>query len=160
LGLQIVGRYLRRSDQTAIFVGEGDLAATVEEVGDVRIFLGFGDAQLLQTGLGNDFAQRVLDGLGRERDRAVERRVICRHAHVVNVDRRLGVALGRYVDECPRNLARAIGPKVEEDHAVAVANAANRLSRGVIDVDRWLYELVGHVGVVTCLDGRRGARGG
>ena len=46
LGLQVVGGDLRRRHQDAVLAGVDRLDAAVEEVRDVRVFLGFGDAQL------------------------------------------------------------------------------------------------------------------
>ena len=47
LRLQIVRRDLRRWHHLALFAGERLLVAAVEEVGDVRVLLGLGDAQVL-----------------------------------------------------------------------------------------------------------------
>ena len=46
LRLQVIGRHLRGGDQDAVFSRIGRFHTTVEEEGDVRIFLRFGDAQL------------------------------------------------------------------------------------------------------------------
>ena len=47
LGLEIVSRDLGRGHQDALLAREQALLAAVEEEGDVRVFLGLGDAQLL-----------------------------------------------------------------------------------------------------------------
>ena len=47
-GLQIVGRDLGRGHHDAVLARIGRLDAAVEEIGDVRVFLGLGDAQLPQ----------------------------------------------------------------------------------------------------------------
>ena len=67
--LQVVGRDLRRRHHDAVLAGVGLLAAAVEEVGDVRIFLGLGHAQLGAAGVGDHLAQDVREALRRE-DRA------------------------------------------------------------------------------------------
>ena len=48
LGGQVVGGDLLRGDERAVFAGEGLLDATVEEVGDVGVLLGFGDAEVAE----------------------------------------------------------------------------------------------------------------
>jgi hypothetical protein len=47
-GLQIVGGDPRRRHQDPLFAGVRGLDAAAEEIGDVRVFLGLGDAQLGQ----------------------------------------------------------------------------------------------------------------
>ena len=46
LGLEVVGRDLRRGHHDALLARIGRLLAAVEEIGDVRIFLGLGHADL------------------------------------------------------------------------------------------------------------------
>ena len=58
-GLQIVGRDLGRGHQDAALAGKLLLAPAIEEEGDVRVFLGLGDAQLRQAGLRHQFAESV-----------------------------------------------------------------------------------------------------
>ena len=66
LGLQIVGRDLGRGHQDAALAGKLLLAPAIEEEGDVRVFLGLGDAQLLQAGARHHLAEGVAQLLGRE----------------------------------------------------------------------------------------------
>ena len=62
--LQIVGRDLGRRHHDAILALVGLLAAAVEEIGDVRVFLGLRHAQLLAAGLGHDLAEDVCRACG------------------------------------------------------------------------------------------------
>jgi len=88
------------------------LAAAVEEVRHVCVLLGLGDVQLLQPVLGNDLRQRVLDlHLAEHHVRVEVGRVAGHRRHVETV-----------VEEQPRQLAAAVGAKVEEDHGVAGSN--------------------------------------
>ena len=66
LGLQVVGRDLRRGDHDAVLAGIVLLAAAIEEVGDVRVLLGLGHAQLRAPGARDDLAQDVRQRLRRE----------------------------------------------------------------------------------------------
>ena len=66
LGLQVVGRHLGRRNQNPLLPRENGLPPAVEKERDVRVFLGFGDAQLGQSGPGYHLAEAVLEILGRE----------------------------------------------------------------------------------------------
>src|SRR5437764_500687 len=55
--------------QDAHLAGEYRLAAAIEEEIDVRVFLGFGDAQLLHAGFGDDLAEGAAQILRREQRR-------------------------------------------------------------------------------------------
>ena len=65
-GLQIVGRDVRARHEDAFLAGERRFAAAGEEERHVRVFLGFGDAQLLQAERREVFAERVLHRLRRD----------------------------------------------------------------------------------------------
>ena len=66
-GLQIVGGDFGRGHEDALFAGIGLFTAAAEEVGNVRIFLGFGNAQLADALGGQVFAQAVADAfLGKQ----------------------------------------------------------------------------------------------
>ena len=67
LGLLVVGSDLCRRHQLAILARERLLASAVEEVGHVRVLLGFGGVELPQTGVRQDLRHRR-DLLGGERD--------------------------------------------------------------------------------------------
>ncbi len=64
--LQVVGRDLRRRHHDAVLAGKRLLAAAVEEIRDVRIFLGLGGAQLRAAGVGDDLAEDFRERLRRE----------------------------------------------------------------------------------------------
>ena len=51
LGGEVVGGDLLRGDEGAVFAGEWLLDAAVEEVGDVGVLLGLGDAEVAEVGL-------------------------------------------------------------------------------------------------------------
>ena len=59
--LQIVGGDFGRRNQDAFFAGERLFDAAVEEIGDVRVFFGFGAAQILVVQLGEDLREDVLE---------------------------------------------------------------------------------------------------
>ena len=77
LRLQVVGRDLGRRHHDAVFARVRFLAAAVEEISDVRIFLGLGHAQLRAAGVGHDLAEDVRKALRRE-DRRHQRVEIAR----------------------------------------------------------------------------------
>ena len=64
--LQIVGRDFRRRHHDAVLAGIGLLAAAVEEIRHVRIFLGLRHAQLRAAGVRHHFAEDVGERLRRE----------------------------------------------------------------------------------------------
>ncbi len=57
LRFQIVRRDFRARHEDAIFAGVRLFVAAGEEEGDVRVFLGFGDAQLFEMQFGEVFAE-------------------------------------------------------------------------------------------------------
>ena len=67
-GCEVVGRDLRARDQDALLARKGCLAAAVEEVRDVGVFLGLGDVELAPAGRGDGLGQRSAADLRRERD--------------------------------------------------------------------------------------------
>ena len=76
LRLQVVGGDLRAGHQDAVLARVRVLAAAAEEEGDVRVLLGLGDAQLREAVVGEHFAERVAQVVGRERDRRRQLRVV------------------------------------------------------------------------------------
>ena len=140
LGLEVVGRDAGRGHEDAILAGIGGLDPPVEEIGNVGVFLGLGDAQLLQAALRKILAETVGHALRRERRGnlrevvavARERAVIARPRDTLArepVERRVG--------QRARQLPRAVGAKIHEDHRVAVAHRRGRAD------DARLHELVG-----------------
>src|SRR5260370_41046634 len=62
----MAGRDLRRWDENALLAGEWCRPSSIEEEGDVRVFLGLGDAQLAQPRAPHRLAEGVGEILGRE----------------------------------------------------------------------------------------------
>lgn len=60
LGCEVVGGDFLRGDEDAVFAGEGFLDASVEEVGDVGVLLGFGDAEVAEAGIGHDVGEQII----------------------------------------------------------------------------------------------------
>ena len=80
LGREVVGRDVAvRRHQPALLARERLFDAAVEEVGDVRVLLGLGGAQLRDAVLGQHLAQDLRQALGRERGRHVDLRVVAGH---------------------------------------------------------------------------------
>ena len=103
-------------------------AAAVEKVGDVRIFLGLGHAQLRAAGVGDDLAQDVRERLRRE-DRLhqlVELVAVLRHAdrRGETHDARAREAGKRRIEHGAEDFAHPVGAEIEAQHAVAVLHAA------------------------------------
>lgn len=61
LGSLVVGGHPRGGHQVAVFAVEGLLDAAVEEIGDVRILLRFGGAQLAQPVFGDHLAEQTIE---------------------------------------------------------------------------------------------------
>ena len=99
----------------------------------MRVFLGFGDAQLSKSERGEIFAERVVHRLRCERDRAgAETFLILRQG---DERRQFDFARTRKsaevrVDERMRQLARAIGAEVHEDDGVAIPHEPRFLCNG------------------------------
>ena len=72
LRLQVVGRHLRRRHQDALFALVRGLDTAVEEEGDVCVLLGLRDPQLVQTQVGDVFAEGILQSLRRIGDGNIE----------------------------------------------------------------------------------------
>ena len=74
------------TDARHILAGILRLRAAVEEERDVRVLFRLRDAQLAQTVCADDLAERVVQLLGRERDRKIgELLVVARRADIVQV---------------------------------------------------------------------------
>ena len=154
LGLQVVGRNLRRRHHDAILAGVGLFLAAVEEIRDVRIFLGLGHAQLRPSCCADHRAENVCQIL-RRKDRlqeGVQMLAVLGHAHRCRElhDATARKAVERRVEHGAENLAHAVGPEVEAKHAVAVANAA------VIADHRRHHELVAEIVAIGIRDHRVG----
>ena len=107
----------------------GLLAAAVEEVGDVRIFLGLRHAQLRAAGVGDDLAEDVGEASAAGRSSASA----CRARRCIASCRRRRRSLTVRLRGKPEksgssmraeDFAHAVGAEVEAQHAVAVLHAA------------------------------------
>src|SRR5690606_24655163 len=93
--------------------------------GDVRVFLGLGDAELLQARRRDDFAEGVLQFDGGEDDGAAVGLVVFGEGDVGCLRETAPVEAGEVLlQEGEAELASAVGAEVEEENDVAVANAA------------------------------------
>ncbi len=136
----------------------GLLAAAVEEVGDVRIFLGLGHAQLRAAGVGDDLAEDVRPGSAAGRSSACSASscvAVLRHADGGGEadDARAREAGERRIEQRAEDLAHAVGAEVEAQHAVAVAHAA------IVADHRRQHELVADVVRIGVRDRPRAASG-
>jgi hypothetical protein len=59
LGLEVVGRNLRRGNHDAVLAAIRLLLAAVEEIGDVRVLLRLRHSQLDTTRVGDDLAEHI-----------------------------------------------------------------------------------------------------
>ena len=128
LGLVVVGRDVaRRRHEHAVLAGEGLLEPAVEEERDVRVLLGLRDAELREPARGEqlaeDAARAARDGNATGSPNVAsysvmhtKRRELRRRAAA----RALREALLARAGERVRELARAVGAEVEEEHHVAV----------------------------------------
>ncbi len=132
LGLQVVGRNFGRGHQHALLAGIGGFDAAVEEIGDVRVLLGLGDAQLPEPLRGDVFAETVADVLRQECRRQREVRAVAGQRAVVtefgNAAARKAAEPG--IGERARHLAGAVGAEIHEHHRITVAHRRGRRDRG------------------------------
>ncbi len=151
LRLQIIGRDLGGGDHDAVLAGIGRLLAAVEEIGDVRIFLGLRHAQLAQARLRGRLAQPLRQGLGREQGRhhRVQLGAVGGHADGAGELRppRPGEALEVRLQHGVEDLADAVRAEVEAEEPVAILHAGIGADHGGHD------ELVGHTLGIGAGDG-------
>ena len=105
----------------AVFPGEGLFDATIHEIGDVGIFLGFGGAVLLESCIGHHLAEQFVEWLWREDD--LDGKVLFYLSESHHIQGGNVVALERFKvgeAECLNDLAGTIGPEVENENTVAV----------------------------------------
>ena len=151
--LEVVGRHLWRSHEDAVLTCEWSLATTIEEEGDVSIFLSLGSVQLALAIDRKVFAEGVLHVLLREEDvHACEGCVVRSHAVVLESwDGLHALLLHVLLSEDDGEFLSAVVAVVEEDDYVAFLDASIHV--GIHD---WLHEFVGvlvslGVGVVAAL---------
>ena len=177
LGREVVGSDLLGRNEDAVFAGERLFDASVEEVGNVRVLLGLGDAEVAQTSVGHDVGEEVFHRLGWDDDGKVEVFVVLRHADVVDVFGRLIArnlvlqfgCFGQFVSvvggdaagdvavagEDAGDLTDPVGAEVEADADVVVADGADGMAVGVDYGEGW-DELVGDAVVVELADAGEG----
>ncbi len=142
LRLVVIARDVpRRGNEQARLARELVLAAPVEEVGDVRVLLGLRHVELPDAVLGECLCENHVDGLLRERDRKVEVLPVLRHR------RQVGFELAQLLAQ----LARPVGPEVEEDRGVL-----GRVERRAALPPQRDDELVGDGRGIALLDTRDG----
>src|SRR5260370_4333099 len=155
---EIVRGDLRRGNEDALLAGERLFHAAVAEIGDVRVFFGFGAAQIFVVQVGEDLREDVLEFFGPDyifQPRPVF--LVLRHRNVEQILRALGV--DEFVEvrrgERVRHLAGAVGAEVEEDDGVIVANRSQRRGRGAASLgdNDGLHEFVGDVLLVAAPEG-------
>ena len=125
LGLEVIGRDLRRGDEHAVLTGVLFLDAAVEEERDMRVLLRLGDAQLRHAELAQILAEPILHGDARPRDGHVRHGCVILRAADVGSRKELALeAVEIGVDDGAGNLAGTVGTEVEADDAVIVGNRA------------------------------------
>ena len=152
LRMEIVGRALPGGHEHAVLPGKRRLDAAVEEVRDVRVLLGLGEPQVLDARLGPDVREDVRQTLRRKGRGEAELLLVFGESHEAQPRgpgaREVGKRLFR---QRARELPRPVGPEVEEDDRVALADRSHRLA--VLLEDRGLHELVRLAAVVRRLEG-------
>ena len=142
LGLEVVGSYLSGGGyEDAVLALELGFYSTVEEEGDVGVFLGLCNAQLLKAGGGNHLAEDVGELFLLEYHGGGVAGLVLRHGDVVYVRVYAAVeAVEVVVYECAGELAGAVCTEVEEEYHIFIAYAL-----GVcLAEDAGLEELVRH----------------
>ena len=126
----------------------------------MRVFLRFGDAQILEIEVGEDVGEDVFQFFGRE-DVAQPRPglFVLRHGDVHEIFRPRGIGelLEAGLDEGAGHLAGAVGAEVEEDRCIVVVNGAARHGgfprRGLRGDHHGNYEFVRDASSVAPLHG-------
>ena len=117
----------RGGHEHALFAGPRLFGATIEEVGDMRVFFGFGDAELDFPVFTEHFSERVGYLFGGESDVNGEVSFVLGHGNEVDIEffgSRESVEIGK--GERFGDFARAIFAVVEENDGIAVLYGADR----------------------------------
>ncbi len=118
------------------------------------VLFGFRNAQLLQSRRRGHLAQRVLGRPAQKGHRQIKRCVIFGHTAVMQLRKfRSGKLSKISLGEGPRNLPRPVSPEVEENHRVAVQQAAILIRRQIR-----LHKFIRHPSVIAGLQGCRQIR--
>ena len=124
----------------------------------MRVFFGFRHTQVREAEAGDHFAESAGQRLRRKHHGKRECRFVLRHRRHGDCRPRLSVEAIEIVErKDTRQLARAVGAIVEENHAVAIAHRPDRLIVGACDRRR-LDEFVRDAGFVGLLNVFNGAR--
>ena len=140
LGLQVVGSHLGRGYQYAVFARKRFFTPSVDERGDMGIFLGLCDVQLLQALAGDVFAEGIIQViLGEEYVYAREGVIVGRHAVVLQVGNGLHALLRHvFLREHYGQFLGAVASEVKEDDHVAFLDSTVDVA-----VYEWLHKLIG-----------------
>ncbi len=140
---EIIRCHLLRRNENAVLAGKWLLDASVEEVGDVGVLLGLGDAKVAQVGIGHDVREEIVHRLRRNNHRDGEVLVVLRHAHVVNVRKEPRREESRdrvrwlWADRGRRSRRQAAGNvAVAGKHTCNLANAVGAIVEADADIVR------------------------
>lgn len=181
-GLEVVGGNFGGGDEVALFVFELLLDTAVanmvrvetegidirglQEEGDVGVFLGLGDVDLLDALLCEGLGQNVVHGLGWEGNWKLELEVVLGHGGDVEVLWEWELwKWGGVVAEELGDFTDSVGSVVEEEEGIVVCDmlvggisettGKRTLDSGFITVDdNWLQELVGLALLISLSDER------
>ena len=141
-GLQVVGSHFRRRHKDAVFTLISLLTATIEEEGDMGIFLGFCSMQLAFALLAQVFAKGIHHVFLGEKDvHAGKRSIIRRHTIILKVLD--GVhTLGRHIllGEHLGKFLGAVVAEIDEDHYITFLYGT--IHSSIVD---GLYKFVCHI---------------
>jgi len=152
LGLLVIGGHLTGGrDEPAHLTGERFLPAAVQKVGDMGVFLGFGQPQLGASGPGINLAQHIGDGHRREGHRQGKGSLVRGHGGETREARSRGPreTIETVHGERPDDLSGPVGPEIEKKDRIAVA-------QHTIPADKHpgFHEFVGLPGRIGGLDPR------
>ena len=153
LGLQVVGGHFGRRAQDAPLARELILPAAREKERDVRVLLGFGNANLGFAVRGQHLAQGVVQVVLLEHRRHAHKRVVVvGEGEVVQVQplhlKSVVVLLRQHL----RDFTAPVGAEVEAQHHVAVLDSGQRLAIGP-GLHNGLQKLIRHAVLVLLLHG-------
>ena len=158
LGVKVVRRSPPGRNEDPLLARIRLLDAAVEEVRDVGVLLGLGQAQIRDAPLGPDVREDACPGARRERGRQIELRLVFREADEVELRRLRPRKVGKPgFGQRARDLPGAVRPEIEEHDRVPIDDRADGLA--VLGDHRRLDELVGLAARVGGLDGRRRSLG-
>src|SRR5438876_10807463 len=150
--LKIVSSNLRRGHQQSLLAAKLLFRAPIEEIGDVGVLLGFGETKVFDAKTREHVGENGLVLARGKGDRQRNRDVVNREAN--EIDRR-SIRNRKLVKTCDsqhsRDLARAVGTKVEKYYSVAILNGRYRLA-ALINDNYGFNKFVGHAALVRFFD--------